>query len=89
MATPIEKLRFNLQERQFPYFEEQELIMLLENNGNDVNKASKQGCIMKAQDDSINLGPLKKGSNREYWIKLSRSFDKGDYKTSMGRCDGC
>lgn len=91
MSTPIEVLKFNLQERQFPYFSDTELQMLLDNNEEDIKKASYQGCIMKAQaDDSITLGSLKTGSNREYWLSLAESFKPKltyDYITSMKRAD--
>lgn len=92
MAEPIEVLKFNLQERQFPYFSDTELQMLLDNNEEDIKKASYQGCIMKAQaDDGINLGPLKTESNRDYWLTLAESFKLKptyNYITSMKRADG-
>lgn len=94
MAEPIEVLKFNLQERQYPYFTDAELQMLLDNNDNDVKKASYQGCIMKAQaDDGVNIGPLKTESNRDYWLTLAQSFNVksssfGGYNTSMKRADG-
>ncbi|KEH91679.1 hypothetical protein Z962_p0056 (plasmid) [Clostridium botulinum C/D str. BKT12695] len=99
--TPIEILKFNLQERQYPYFEDVELNVLLETNDNDINKASWKGCLLKANaDDGINLGPLKTDSNREYWLglaeqyksdyekSLSNSSSTTGYKTSMRRVDG-
>lgn len=67
--------------------------MLLENNSGDIQKASYQGCIMKAQaDDGINIGPLKTESNREYWLTLANSYnikasDFSGYNTSMKRAD--
>lgn len=92
MATPLEILKFNLQERQYPYFSDAELEMLLDNNDSDVKKASYQGCIMKAQaDDGVNIGPLKTESNREYWLSLAESFKPKqtyNYNTSMKRADG-
>lgn len=91
MSTPIEVLKFNLQERQYPYFTDVELNVLLEISDNDINKASYKGCLMKANaDDSITLGPLKTGSNREYWISLAESFKPKltyNYITSMKRAD--
>ncbi|HBJ2602287.1 TPA: hypothetical protein LA751_001566 [Clostridium botulinum] len=94
-------LKFNLQERQYPYFEDNELKILLENNDNNVLKASWKGCLLKATaDDGTNLGPLKTESNRDYWLGLAEQY-KSDYerslsgnrnnigyKTSMKRVDG-
>ncbi|EQB4335424.1 hypothetical protein ACYJ2V_001111 [Clostridium botulinum] len=92
MGTPLHVLKFNLQERQFPYFSDEELEMLLENNDSDIKKASYQGCIMKAQaDDGVNLGPLKTESNRSYWLTLANSFktkEAYNYNTSLKRVDG-
>ncbi|MBB6623824.1 hypothetical protein H7E67_10335 [Clostridium gasigenes] len=101
MVAPIELLKFNLQERQYPYFNEEELQMLLETNDNNVLKASFKGCTLKATaDDGINVGPIKTASNREYWIgmadqykaeyerSLSGTNNGVGYKTSMKRADG-
>ncbi|HDK7138936.1 hypothetical protein FDB72_10395 [Clostridium botulinum] len=99
--TPIEILKFNLQERQYPYFEDEEIDVLLETNDNDINKASWKGCLFKANaDDAVNMGPLKTESNRGYWLGLAEQY-KSDYerslsgnrnnigyKTSMRRVDG-
>lgn len=96
--TSLEILKFNLQERQFPYFNDSELNMLIENNDGNIQKASYQGCVMKAQaDDGINIGPIKTESNREYWLTLAESFKSNiingnsgssPYITSMRRADG-
>ncbi|APQ71952.1 hypothetical protein RSJ22_12080 [Clostridium botulinum] len=101
MTTPIELLKFNLQERQYPYFEGAELQILLENNENDVLKSSWKGCLLKATaDDGTNLGPLRTESNREYWLGLAEQYkidyerslsgnkNRIGYKTSMKRVDG-
>lgn len=73
MATPVEQLKFNLQEKQFPYFDEDELLMLLEEFP-DVNQASYEGCLIKAQDDSVSLGPINTPSNQKYWLQRARHF---------------
>lgn len=92
MAEPIEVLKFNLQERQYPYFQDIELNVLLETSDNDINEASYKGCLMKANaDDAINLGPLKTESNRDYWLTLAESFKPKptyNYITIMKRVDG-
>ena len=45
----IEQLKFNLREKQCPYFELSELEALLEMNNRDVKKASYEGLIIKAE----------------------------------------
>lgn len=88
MATDaLTVLKFNLQEREYPYFTDTELEILLETNDNDVKKASYKGCIMKAQADSVELKGLKIESSREYFLKLAKSFKTTDYITSLKRAD--
>ena len=50
----LEQLKFNLREKQIPYFEDSELQALLDNNGGDVNKASYEGLILKAETTGLN-----------------------------------
>lgn len=74
MRTPLEILKFNLQEKQYPYFEDKELELLLEIN-NYVEKASYKGCILKAiADDGIEVAGVKLQSNRAYWLTLAEHF---------------
>lgn len=92
MLAPLELIKFNLQEREYPYFEDKELEILLESNDNDVKKASYQGCLLKAAaDDKLEISGVKLSSNREYWLTLAETFrekESFNYKTSMQRVDG-
>jgi hypothetical protein len=91
-ATDLDILKFNLQEREYPYFEDSELQLLLDTNDNDVNKASYKGCLLKAAaDDKLEVAGVKLESNRVYWLTLAETFKpekKYDYETSMRRVDG-
>lgn len=100
MATPLEVLKFNLQEKEYPYFEESDLNLLLETNDNNIYKASYKGCLLKANsDDKLEVSGVKLSSNREYWLGLAQEYKKAyenslekivptGYKTSMKRIDG-
>ncbi len=85
----IDILKFNLQERQYPYFNDNELTMLLQNNDNNIKKASWKGCLLKANaDDGISLdGALKTESNRIYWLGLAESY-KSDYEKEGNGASG-
>ncbi|PJI07047.1 MULTISPECIES: hypothetical protein [Clostridium] len=88
MATNIEILKFNLQEKQYPYFDDDDLQMLLDTNDNDVKKASYEGCLLKANaDDGLTLSNIKLSSNRDYWLTLAKQYETGSYSTSMRRAD--
>lgn len=69
----LTKLKFNLRESSSPFFSDAELNHLLDKNNKDLNKASREGLLMKAEDDSISLpGGLQVPSNKEYWLSLAR-----------------
>ena len=102
--TPLQILKLNLQEKEYPYFEDADLENLLIVNGNSVSKASWRGCLLKAaSDDEVKVGPIEqKSSNSDYWNTLAAIY-KSDYlaeqsvlnptitsgyKTSMRRADG-
>ena len=71
--TDVEKLKFYLLETKFPYFEESELQTLLDVYP-DVMIAVYQGCLIKAQDDSVALGPINTVSNENFWLRRSKQF---------------
>ena len=73
--TNLELLKFNLQETNFPYFSDGELNILLAQH-KTVKEASYQGCMIKAQDDSVKLGPINTVSNERYWLRRARMFRK-------------
>lgn len=94
MPTPLEVLKFNLQEREYPYFEDNELELLLFTHGGDVLRASYKGCLLKAAaDDGMTVSGITLSSNREYWLTLAKTFkneisSRSGYKTSRKRVDG-
>lgn len=71
----LEILKFNLQENQFPYFSEEDLTKLLTMYPN-VNQASYEGCMIKAHDDSVKLGPINTPNNEKYWLRRANQFKR-------------
>lgn len=69
--TDLEKLKFNLREREVPYFEEEELLFLLENNNNDIEKASYEGLIIKAETTGLNVSGLTTKDSSSYFKMLA------------------
>lgn len=70
---PLYELKFNLQETQFPYFSDEELQFLLDKY-DSVLEASYEGCLIKAQDDSVKMGPIDTPSNERYWLRRASHF---------------
>lgn len=90
MATDLDILKFNLQEKEYPYFDDEDLQLLLDKNSGDVQTASYEGCMKKAvADDALIISGITLKSNREYWLGLAQQFKtKTQYITSMNRADG-
>lgn len=70
----LEQLKFNLREKQVPYFEEEELQVLLEKNNGDVEKASYDGLIMKAETTGLNVSGLTTKDSSSYFKMLASQF---------------
>lgn len=70
----LEQLKFNLREKQVPYFEESELEYLLERNKNDVNKASYEGLIMKAENTGLDVSGLTTKDSSSYFKMLASKY---------------
>lgn len=90
MATNLDILKFNLQEKEYPYFDDEDIQLLLDKNNGDVQAASYEGCMKKAvADDALTLSSITLKSNREYWLGLAKQFKPvTSYNTSMKRADG-
>jgi hypothetical protein len=82
--TPLDVLKLNLQESEYPYFSDTDLQNLLLVNGNSVPKASWRGCLLKAaSDDQIKVGSIEvKSSNKDYWNNLAAIY-KTDYEAEQ------
>lgn len=67
------QLKFNLQEKQFPYFSDDDLRTLLTAYPN-INQASYEGCLIKSHNDSVSLGPINTPNNEQYWLRRANHF---------------
>ena len=70
----LEQLKFNLREKQIPYFEDDELQTLLSVNNGDVRKASYEGLILKAETTGLNDSGLTTMDSSSYFKMLASRF---------------
>lgn len=70
----LEQLKFNLREKQCPYFEESELAYLLKKNNNDVSLASYEGLIIKAETTGLQVSGLTTKDSSSYFKMLAANF---------------
>lgn len=100
--TPLQQLKLNLNESEYPYFTDDQLLSYLEMYNNNVLLASWRLCLIKAStDDEITVGSIEvNSSNADYWNRLATIYkadyekqqemsgdSTGGYKTSMRRAD--
>ncbi|MDI6617894.1 MAG: hypothetical protein QME45_04340 [Clostridiales bacterium] len=83
--SDLENLKNNLLEDKFPYFTDIDLQNLL-TQFNTVQEASYQGCLIKAQDDSVKLGPINTASNEKFWVRRAKLF-RTNMTGNMKRAD--
>ena len=74
------RLKEYLLESDFPYFEDEELQSLLRIHNGDVAQAAFDGCMQKAQDDSIKLGPIQIQSNEKFWLRRASMVKGIEYR---------
>lgn len=82
--TPLEELKFNIRETDSPYFDAAGLQQLLDRNkigeeedGSpiyDIESASYEALIIKAEDDSIKLPGLDIPSSQSYYLRLAKMY---------------
>lgn len=70
----LEKLKFNLREEQTPYFTNKELLYLLEKNNGNVNRASYEGLILKAETTGLNVSGLTTKDSSSYFKMLASQY---------------
>lgn len=70
----LEQLKFNLRERQCPYFDDKELSVLLEQNNNDVKKASYEGLLLKAEVTGLSVSGLTTKDSSSYFKMLASHY---------------
>lgn len=73
MNKRLEYLKFLLQESNFEYFDEADLMILYTSYPN-IYQCAFEGCMLKAQDDSVSLGILNTPTNENYWIRLAKHY---------------
>ena len=74
MMDKLEQLKFNLREKQCPYFDDKELSVLLEQNNNDVDKSSYEGLLLKAEVTGLSVSGLTTKDSSSYFKMLASHY---------------
>ena len=71
----IQELKLRLREESSPFFTDEELHYYFSLNNNDLDKATYECLLLKAEDDSISLpGGLQLANNSKYWLRLAKQY---------------
>lgn len=74
----LEELKFNIREKDVPYFLEDELIMYLKKNDWDVKSASYECLVVKAENTGLNVSGLTTKDSCSYFKMLAAKYRKNN-----------
>lgn len=70
----LEHLKRNLREEQIPFFEDEELKHQLERANWDIDTATYNCLIIKAEECSLNVSGLSLADSSSYWLRLAAMY---------------
>ena len=70
----IKQLRTNLRETQVPFFDDPELQYHIERANWDVDLATYNCLIIKAEECSLNVSGLSLSDSSSYWLRLAAMY---------------
>lgn len=70
----IKKLKMNVRENTVPFFDDDELKHHLERAGNNVDLASYNCLIIKAEECSLSVSGLSLADSSAYWLRLAAMY---------------
>lgn len=70
----LEQLKFNIREKDYPCFDDSELLYILEQAGGDVREASYNALIMKSENTGLSVSGLTTKDTSSYFKMLASRF---------------
>ena len=70
----LEQLKFNIQEKRCPFFDDEELLYILKKNDGDVEKASYECLILKSEQTGLTVSGLTTKDTSEYFKRLASNY---------------
>lgn len=72
----LDVLKINIREKQYPMFGDEELQFYLDKNNGDVDKASYECLILKAENTGLSVSGLTTKDSSSYFKMLASNFVK-------------
>lgn len=70
----LERLKRNVRESAYPFFEDSELEDILEESSGDVKEASYRALLRKSEDTSIIVSGFTAGDSSRYFLRLAQQY---------------
>lgn len=70
----LKKMKIVLREKDYPFFDDEELEFYLSENNNDVNAAIYQCLLLKAEDNTIAIQGLNAADTSSYFRRLAVQY---------------
>ena len=70
----LKKMKIVLREKDYPFFDDEELEFYLNENNNDVNAAIYQCLLLKAEDNTIAIQGLNAADTSSYFRRLAVQY---------------
>lgn len=70
----LKKMKIALREKDYPFFDDEELEFYLGENDNDVNAAIYQCLLLKAEDSTIAIQGLNAADTSSYFRRLAVQY---------------
>lgn len=81
----LSKLKLMIDEKNYPYFEDIELLLKLE-EGAPLNSIARELCLIKSGIEEIKLGDIIIPSPKNHFLMLANKY-RGNYSGTVGRAD--
>ena len=72
----LDKLKPNIMEKQYPYFDDEELLQRLELNNGDVDRTSYDCLLIKAETTGLSVSGLTTQDSSSYFKMLASKYVK-------------
>lgn len=72
--SALEKLKIVLRENDCPFFDDEEIMFHLSENGNDFNKTAYKLLIMKSENTTLSMSGLEVGDTSKYFRRLAQQY---------------
>ena len=82
--SSIDELRLVLREDDVPFFDDEQLIFYLKENGGDYRKTAYQCLLIKAENTSLSISGLTAGDSSQYFRRLAARYRPNNSGTLRG-----